>query len=47
MPHSEIAEKFGISRQRFGQVVSDRTPAAWEFTDRDRAQPESFTAAAS
>jgi hypothetical protein len=38
LSHSEIAERFGISRQRVGQVVADMTPAAWGFTDRDRAQ---------
>ena len=36
--HSEIAAKFSISRQRVGQVIADMTPAAWGFTERDRAQ---------
>jgi hypothetical protein len=38
MQHTAIAEKYGISRQRVGQIVADMTPAAWGFTDRDRAQ---------
>ena len=38
IPHAAIAERFGISRQRVGQLLSDMTPAAWGFTDRDRAQ---------
>ena len=38
MPHQAIADKFGISRQRVGQVVADMTSATWGWTDRDRAQ---------
>jgi hypothetical protein len=38
LSHAEIAERYGISRQRVGLVLADMTPAAWGFTDRDRAQ---------
>lgn len=38
LPQAEIATKFSISRQRVSQIVADRTPAAWGYTDRDRAQ---------
>ncbi len=38
LSQAEIAAKFGISRQRVSQIVADRTPATWGFTDRDRAQ---------
>jgi hypothetical protein len=38
MPHQAIGERFGISRQRVGQVVADMTPAVFGFTERDRAQ---------
>lgn len=38
LPQTEIAARYGISRQRVSQIVADRTPAAYGFTDRDRAQ---------
>lgn len=37
MAHSAIAEKFGISRPRVGQIIASRTPVEWGFTDQHRA----------
>jgi hypothetical protein len=36
--HADIAERFGISRQRVGKILAEMRPAAWGYSDRDRAQ---------
>ena len=36
--HAALAERYGISRQRVGQIVADLTPATFGYTDTDRAR---------